>query len=62
MTTFITQALQRLPWLISAYEGVKDIFGGGKFSEKDISKAAKTETPGGDTGMGGGIMSLLGLN
>jgi hypothetical protein len=40
----------------------KDIFGGGKFSEKDISKAAKSETPGGDTGMGGGIMSLLGLN
>ena len=40
----------------------KDIFGGGKFSEKDIAKAAKPEAQTGDTGMGGGIMSLLGLN
>jgi hypothetical protein len=40
----------------------KDIFGGGKFSEKDIAKAAKPESQTGDTGMGGGIMSLLGLN
>jgi hypothetical protein len=41
-----------------------DIFGGGKFTEKDIAKAAKSETPGMETntGMGGGIMSLLGLN
>ena len=40
----------------------KDIFGGGKFSEKDIAKAAKPEAQTRDTGMGGGIMSLLGLN
>jgi hypothetical protein len=44
----------------------KDIFGGGRFSEKDIAKAAKTETQTGaqtgDTGIGGGIMGLLGLN
>lgn len=41
------------------------IFGGGKFSEKDIAKAAKTGKTGGkpseDGGSTGGIMSLLGL-
>jgi hypothetical protein len=40
----------------------KDIFGGGRFSEKDIAKASKSETQTGDTGIGGGIMGLLGLN
>ena len=39
----------------------KDIFGGGKFSEKDIAKAAKSTEPGTEGGTGGGILSLLGL-
>jgi hypothetical protein len=42
MTTFITQALQRLPWLISAYEGVKDIFGGDKEPKKESASPTST--------------------
>lgn len=41
----------------------KNIFGGGKFSEKDLAKAAKTSTKSGEEtgGSNTGILSLLGL-
>jgi hypothetical protein len=63
-TAFVNMLESKLEGVVCG-EGTsfKSIFGGGKFSEKDLAKAAKTstDTPDNTAGSGGGILSLLGL-
>ena len=63
-TAFVNMLESKLEGVVCG-EGTsfKSIFGGGKFSEKDLAKAAKTstDTPGNTAGSGSGILSLLGL-